>query len=82
MNIANDLKKPAKPGSTLISIDLRALSNLLKKGIQVPKIILKMPRPSTDTKPRGYRTAAHPEWPIKMPSWGMSASESRFNTLN
>lgn len=53
MNIANDLKKPAKPGSTLISIDLRALSNLLKKGIQVPKIILKMPRPSTDTKPRG-----------------------------
>lgn len=53
MNIANDLKKPAKPGSTLISIDLGALSNLLKKGIQVPKIILKMPRPSTDTQPRG-----------------------------
>ena len=53
MNIANDLKKPAKPGSILISIDLRALSNLLKKGIQVPKIILKMPRPSTDTQPRG-----------------------------
>ena len=53
MNIANDFKKPAKPGSTLISIDLRALSNLLKKDIQVPKIILKMPRSPTDTKPRG-----------------------------
>ena len=53
MNMAKELKKSAKPVSTVISIDLGALSNLLKTGVQVPKIILKMPCPSTDTKPRG-----------------------------
>ena len=52
MKLANDLKKSAKPGLMVISIDLRALSNLLKKGVQVPKIILKVPCLRTDTKPR------------------------------
>jgi len=53
MNPADDLKKPAKPGSTVVSIDLRALSELLKKGVQVPKITLSVPGPRTDAKPRG-----------------------------
>ncbi len=53
MNIAKELKKSAKPVSTVISIDLGALSNLLKTGVQVPKIILKVPCLRTDTKPRG-----------------------------
>lgn len=52
MNFADHLKTPVKSGSTVVSINLRALSDLLKKGVPVPKIILGVPSPRSDANPR------------------------------